>query len=116
MFAEVTAECGAARGTAGVPVRAVIAFRVGSDPASIACAGERFGPAGEQMPSLVARIVANHLNVIIKAMTAAEVASRWPEVSARALRSSRAGLTSVGLVADSLQIEAGPLPPGGREE
>ena len=72
--AEVQETCVTKQGIA-LNVKAVIAFKVGSDVDSIVAAGQRFLSDQDQMSVLTGRIFAGHLRSIIGSMTSDRLSS-----------------------------------------
>ncbi len=103
--AEVDEECVTKQGIA-VKVKAVIAFKVGSDPEGIASAAQRFLAAEEKMGVLTGRIFAGHLRSIIGSMTVEEIIRERQRLAEEALEASKIEMSKIGLVVDALQIES----------
>lgn len=103
--AEVAEECVTKQGIA-VNVKAVIAFKVGSDPEGIANAAQRFLAAEEKMGVLTGRIFAGHLRSIIGSMTVEEIIRERQRLAEEALEASKIEMSKIGLVVDALQIES----------
>ncbi|MGC8512850.1 MAG: SPFH domain-containing protein [Acidimicrobiales bacterium] len=103
--AEVAEECVTKQGIA-VNVKAVIAFKVGSDPEGIANAAQRFLAAEEKMSVLTGRIFAGHLRSIIGSMTVEEIIRERQRLAEEALEASKVEMSKIGLVVDALQIES----------
>ncbi len=103
--AEVAEECVTKQGIA-VNVRAVIAFKVGSDPEGIANAAQRFLGNEDKMSVLTGRIFAGHLRSIIGSMTVEEIIRERQRLAEEALEASKIEMSKIGLVVDALQIES----------
>lgn len=103
--AEVAEECVTKQGIA-VNVRAVIAFKVGSDPEGIANAAQRFLGSEDKMSMLTGRIFAGHLRSIIGSMTVEEIIRERQRLAEEALDASKIEMSKIGLVVDALQIES----------
>jgi flotillin len=87
-------------------VRAVIAFKVGSDQESIVNAGQRFLSDQDQMSTLTGRIFAGHLRSIIGSMTVEEIVTERQKLASEVLDGSKAEMVKIGLTVDSLQIQS----------
>jgi uncharacterized membrane protein YqiK len=87
-------------------VRAVIAFKVGNDDESIVNAGQRFLSDQDQMSTLTGRIFAGHLRSIIGSMTVEEIVTERQKLAIEVLDGSKAEMATIGLIVDSLQIQA----------
>jgi flotillin len=87
-------------------VRAVIAFKVGSDQESIVNAGQRFLSDQDQMSTLTGRIFAGHLRSIIGSMTVEEIVTERQKLATEVLDGSKAEMAKIGLTVDSLQIQS----------
>jgi uncharacterized membrane protein YqiK len=87
-------------------VRAVIAFKVGSDQESIVNAGQRFLSDQDQMATLTGRIFAGHLRSIIGSMTVEEIVTERQKLATEVLDGSKAEMAKIGLSVDSLQIQS----------
>ncbi|HEV2375632.1 MAG TPA: SPFH domain-containing protein [Streptosporangiaceae bacterium] len=102
---EVAENCVTRQGIA-VNVRAVIAFKVGNDDESIVNAGQRFLSDQDQMSTLTGRIFAGHLRSIIGSMTVEEIVTERQKLAIEVLDGSKAEMATIGLIVDSLQIQA----------
>jgi uncharacterized membrane protein YqiK len=87
-------------------VRAVIAFKVGDDPESIANAARRFLEDQASMPALVGRIFAGHLRSIVGAMTVEDIIRERQKLASEILDASKPEMARLGLVVDAFQIES----------
>jgi flotillin len=103
--AEVAEECVTQQGIA-VNVKAVIAFKVGSDFEGIANAAQRFLGDEEKMSVLTGRVFAGHLRSIIGSMTVEEIIRERQRLAEEALDASKIEMSKIGLVVDALQIES----------
>jgi flotillin len=103
--AEVAEPCVTQQGIT-LQVRAVIAFKVGDDPESIANAGRRFLDDQGSMPQLVGRIFAGHLRSIVGSMTVEEIIRERQKLASEVLDASKPEMAKLGLVVDSFQIES----------
>jgi flotillin len=103
--AAVTEECVTQQGIA-LTVRAVIAFKVGSDPASIAAAAQRFLADQGQMDELTGQIFAGHLRSIVGSMTVEAIIRERQTLAGHVLDASKIEMANLGLTVDSLQIQS----------
>jgi flotillin len=103
--AEVEERCVTKQGIA-LNVRAVIAFKVGSDPESIVNAGQRFLSDQNQMSILTGRIFAGHLRSIIGSMTVEEIVTERQKLAGEVLDGSKEEMGRIGLAVDALQIQS----------
>ena len=103
--AEVNEECVSQQGISLI-VSAVIAFKVGSDPASIAAAGQRFLANQGQMDELTGQIFAGHLRSIVGSMTVEGIIRERQTLAENILTASKIEMGNLGLVVDSLQIKS----------
>ena len=103
--AAVTEECVTQQGIA-LSVRAVIAFKVGSDPASIAAAAQRFLADQNQMDELTGQIFAGHLRSIVGSMTVEAIIRERQTLAENVLDASKIEMSKIGLTVDSLQIQS----------
>jgi uncharacterized membrane protein YqiK len=85
-------------------VRAVIAFKVGDDTASIAAAARRFLADQRQMSALVGRIFSGHLRSIVGSMTVESIIRDQQRLGEAILDASKGEMARIGLWVDSLQI------------
>lgn len=102
--AEVQEPCTTGQGI-DVIVRAVIAFKVGSDDSSIVNAGQRFLTDWESTPSLVGKIFAGHLRSVVGGMTVEEIITQRQKLATEVLDASKQEMANMGLVVDSFQIQ-----------
>jgi flotillin len=102
---EVSETCVTKQGIA-LNVRAVIAFKVGSDQESIVNAGQRFLSDQDQMATLTGRIFAGHLRSIIGSMTVEEIVTERQKLATEVLDGSKEEMAKIGLSVDSLQIQS----------
>jgi len=102
---EVSETCVTKQGIS-LNVRAVIAFKVGSDEESIVNAGQRFLSDQDQMATLTGRIFAGHLRSIIGSMTVEEIVTERQKLATEVLDGSKEEMAKIGLTVDSLQIQS----------
>ena len=86
-------------------VRAVAAFKVGDDPASIANAARRFLSEQDKMETLVGRIFAGHLRSIIGGLTVEQIIRERDRVAQEIKDASHTEMEKLGIVVDALQIQ-----------
>ena len=103
--AEVGETCVTKQGIS-LNVRAVIAFKVGSDNESIVNAGQRFLSDQDQMSTLTGRIFAGHLRSIVGSMTVEEIVTERQKLATEVLDGSKSEMAKIGLTIDSLQIQS----------
>src|SRR6266446_9586384 len=103
--AEVEENCVTKQGIA-LEVKAVIAFKVGNDTASIVNASQRFLSDQSQMSVLTGRIFSGHLRSIIGSMTVEEIVTERQKLASEVLDGSKAEMATIGLIVDSLQIQS----------
>lgn len=101
----VNEECVSQQGIA-LRVSAVIAFKVGPDPASIASAAQRFLDDQRQMDELTGQIFSGHLRSIIGSMTVEAIIRERQTLAANILDASKVEMGNLGLIVDSLQIKS----------
>src|SRR6195952_3604281 len=101
----VAEECVSQQGIT-LRVSAVIAFKVGSDQASIAAAAQRFVDNQAQMDELTGQIFSGHLRSIIGSMTVEAIIRERQTLAENVLEASKVEMGSLGLIVDSLQIKA----------
>ncbi|HEY1443629.1 MAG TPA: SPFH domain-containing protein [Acidimicrobiales bacterium] len=101
---EISEECITKQGIK-LSVRAIAAFKVGDDPASIANAARRFLAEQEQMEELVGRIFAGHLRSIIGSLTVEEIIRERDRLAQEVKDGSHGEMEKLGIVVDSLQIQ-----------
>lgn len=102
---EIEEQCVTKQGIA-LQVKAVIAFKVGTDPASIVNAAQRFLSDQAQMEKLTGRIFAGHLRSIIGSMTVEEIITERQKLASEILEGSKTEMGTLGLVVDALQIQS----------
>ncbi len=102
---EVQETCVTRQGIA-LNVKAVIAFKVGSDIESIVAAGQRFLSDQDQMSILTGRIFAGHLRSIIGSMTVEEIVTERQKLASEVLDGSKEEMAKIGLTVDALQIQS----------
>ncbi len=102
---EVQETCVTRQGIA-LNVKAVIAFKVGSDIESIVSAGQRFLSDQDQMSVLTGRIFAGHLRSIIGSMTVEEIVTERQKLASEVLDGSKEEMAKIGLTVDALQIQS----------
>lgn len=102
--AEVAEECMSSQGVR-IIIRAVVVFRVGDDPASIASAARRFLSEQGRMAEIAGRMLAGHLRSVVGGLTVEQVISHRDKVTAELGKRSRAELGKLGLVVDALEIQ-----------
>jgi len=103
--AEVDEQCVSQQGIS-LQVSAVIAFKVGSDHASIAAAGQRFLANQDQMDELTGQIFAGHLRSIVGSMTVEAIIRERQTLAENILSASKVEMGNLGLTVDSLQIKS----------
>jgi len=103
--AMVAEECVSQQGIT-LRVSAVIAFKVGSDQASIASAAQRFLDNQDQMDELTGQIFAGHLRSIIGSMTVEAIIRERQTLAENVLEASKVEMGALGLIVDSLQIKS----------
>jgi flotillin len=102
--AEITEECITNQGIR-LNVRAVAAFKVGDDPASIANAARRFLSEQDRMEVLVGRIFAGHLRSIIGGLTVEQIIRERDRVAQEVKDGSHSEMEKLGIVVDALEIQ-----------
>ena len=103
--AEVEETCVTKQGIA-LQVKAVIAFKVGNDTASIVNASQRFLSDQSQMSVLTGRIFSGHLRSIIGSMTVEEIVTERQKLASEVLDGSKEEMAKIGLTVDALQIQS----------
>ena len=83
-------------------VKAVIAFKVGSDFGSIAAAAQRFLEDQDQMDELTGQIFAGHLRSIVGTMTVEDMIRNRDALTKATRESSSSEMQRLGLTIDSL--------------
>jgi flotillin len=102
--AEITEECITTQGIR-LHIRAIAAFKVGDDSASIANAARRFLAEQNRMEELVGRIFAGHLRSIIGGLTVEEIIRERDRLAQEVKDGSHGEMEKLGIVVDSLQIQ-----------
>jgi uncharacterized membrane protein YqiK len=102
--AEITEECITNQGIR-LNVRAVAAFKVGDDQASIANAARRFLSEQDRMELLVGRVFAGHLRSIIGGLTVEQIIRERDRVAQEVKDGSHAEMEKLGIVVDALEIQ-----------
>jgi flotillin len=102
--AVITDECITSQGIR-LNVRAVAAFKVGDDQASIANAARRFLSEQDRMEVLVGRVFAGHLRSIIGGLTVEQIIRERDRVAQEIKDASHAEMEKLGIVVDALQIQ-----------
>jgi len=102
--AEIVEECITNQGIR-LNVRAVAAFKVGDDPASIANAARRFLSEQDRMEVLVGRVFAGHLRSIIGGLTVEQIIRERDRVAQEVKDGSHAEMEKLGIVVDALEIQ-----------
>lgn len=101
----VTDDCVTQQGIT-LAVKAVIAFKVGSDNASIAAAAQRFLEDQDSMDELTGQIFAGHLRSIVGSMTVESIIRDRQTLAENVLDASKVEMGHLGLTVDSLQIQS----------
>ncbi|HEY1919765.1 MAG TPA: SPFH domain-containing protein [Streptosporangiaceae bacterium] len=102
--AEIVEDCITNQGIR-LNVRAVAAFKVGGDPASIANAARRFLSEQDRMEVLVGRVFAGHLRSIIGGLTVEQIIRERDRVAQEVKDGSHAEMEKLGIVVDALEIQ-----------
>src|SRR5580704_10912387 len=102
--AEITEECITNQGIR-LNVRAVAAFKVGDDQASIATAARRFLSEQDRMEVLVGRVFAGHLRSIIGGLTVEQIIRERDRVAQEVKEGSHSEMEKLGIVVDALEIQ-----------
>jgi flotillin len=102
--AEIVEECITSQGIR-LNVRAVTAFKVGDDQASIANAARRFLSEQDRMEVLVGRVFAGHLRSIIGGLTVENIIRERDRVAQEVKDGSHAEMEKLGIVVDALEIQ-----------
>jgi len=102
--AEITEECITNQGIR-LRVRAVTAFKVGDDQASIANAARRFLSEQDRMEVLVGRVFAGHLRSIIGGLTVEQIIRERDRVAQEVKEGSHSEMEKLGIVVDALEIQ-----------
>ncbi|SRX92611.1 hypothetical protein [Nocardia brasiliensis ATCC 700358] [Mycobacterium shimoidei] len=104
--AEIEERCVTGQGIL-LDVRAVIAFKVANDTASIVNAAQRFLSEQEQeMSTLTGRIFSGHLRSIVGSMTVEEIIRERQKLADEVLTASKIEMGNIGLLVDSFQIQS----------
>jgi len=101
---EIAEECITNQGIR-LHVRAVAAFKVGDDPASIANAARRFLSEQDRMEILVGRVFAGHLRSIVGGLTVEQISRERDRVAQEIKDGSHAEMEKLGIVVDALEIQ-----------
>jgi flotillin len=102
--AEIVEDCITSQGIR-LNVRAVAAFKVGDDPASIANAARRFLSEQDRMEILVGRVFAGHLRSIIGGLTVEQIIRERDRVAQEIKDGSHSEMEKLGIVVDALEIQ-----------
>lgn len=102
--AEIVEECITTQGIR-LNVRAVAAFKVGDDQASIANAARRFLSEQDRMEVLVGRVFAGHLRSIVGGLTVEQIIRERDRVAQEVKDGSHAEMEKLGIVVDALEIQ-----------
>jgi uncharacterized membrane protein YqiK len=102
--AEIVEECITNQGIR-LNVRAVAAFKVGDDQASIANAARRFLSEQDRMEILVGRVFAGHLRSIVGGLTVEQIIRERDRVAQEIKDGSHAEMEKLGIVVDALEIQ-----------
>jgi flotillin len=102
--AEIAEECITSQGIR-LNVRAVTAFKVGDDQASIANAARRFLSEQDRMEVLVGRVFAGHLRSIIGGLTVEQIIRERDRVAQEIKDGSHGEMEKLGIVVDALEIQ-----------
>jgi flotillin len=102
--AEIVEECITSQGIR-LNVRAVAAFKVGDDQASIANAARRFLSEQDRMEVLVGRVFAGHLRSIVGGLTVENIIRERDRVAQEIKDGSHAEMEKLGIVVDALEIQ-----------
>jgi uncharacterized membrane protein YqiK len=102
--AEIVEECITTQGIR-LNVRAVAAFKVGDDQASIANAARRFLSEQDRMEVLVGRVFAGHLRSIIGGLTVENIIRERDRVAQEVKDGSHSEMEKLGIVVDALEIQ-----------
>ena len=102
--AEIVEDCITNQGIR-LNVRAVAAFKVGDDQASIANAARRFLAEQDRMEVLVGRVFAGHLRSIIGGLTVEQIIRERDRVAQEVKDGSHGEMEKLGIVVDALEIQ-----------
>ena len=101
---EIAEECITTQGIR-LQIRAIAAFKIGDDVASIANAARRFLSEQKNIEDLVGRIFAGHLRSIIGSLTVEEIIRERDRLAQEVKDGSHGEMEKLGIVVDSLQIQ-----------
>lgn len=101
---EISEECITDQGIR-LHVRAVAAFKVGDDTASIANAARRFLSEQDKMETLVGRVFAGHLRSIIGGLTVEQIIRERDRVAQEIKDGSHSEMEKLGITVDALEIQ-----------
>lgn len=101
---EISEECITNQGIR-LHVRAVAAFKVGDDSASIANAARRFLSEQDKMEMLVGRVFAGHLRSIIGGLTVEQIIRERDRVAQEVKDGSHSEMEKLGIIVDALEIQ-----------
>src|SRR6266851_787258 len=102
--AEIVEDCITNQGIR-LNVRAVAAFKIGDDSASIANAARRFLSEQDRMEVLVGRVFAGHLRSIVGGLTVEQIIRERDRVAQEVKDGSHAEMEKLGIVVDALEIQ-----------
>jgi uncharacterized membrane protein YqiK len=102
--AEIVEDCITKQGIR-LNVRAVAAFKVGDDSASIANAARRFLSEQDRMEVLVGRVFAGHLRSIVGGLTVEQIIRERDRVAQEIKDGSHSEMEKLGIVVDALEIQ-----------
>src|SRR5712671_5815010 len=102
--AEIVEDCITNQGIR-LNVRAVAAFKIGDDPASIANAARRFLSEQDRMEVLVGRVFAGHLRSIIGGLTVEQIIRERDRDAQEVKDGSHGEMEKLGIVVDALEIQ-----------
>jgi flotillin len=102
--AEIVEDCITNQGIR-LNVRAVAAFKVGDDSASIANAARRFLSEQDRMEVLVGRVFAGHLRSIVGGLTVEQIIRERDRVAQEIKDGSHGEMEKLGIVVDALEIQ-----------
>src|SRR5258707_7047901 len=102
--AEIVEDCITNQGIR-LNIRAVAAFKVGDDQASIANAARRFLSEQDKMEMLVGRVFAGHLRSIIGGLTVEQIIRERDRVAQEVKDGSHGEMEKLGIVVDALEIQ-----------
>ncbi|MDX6213137.1 MAG: flotillin, partial [Frankiales bacterium] len=102
--AEIAEECVTTQGIR-LRIRAVAAFKIGDDNASIANAARRYLAEQDRMEELVGRIFAGHLRSNIGSLTVEEIIRERDRLAQEVKDGSHGEMEKLGIVVDSMLIQ-----------